>query len=266
MPKEITNLSTFSGDIKARNEVSINYLQSFGNKNEKKIVFEIVVVVLIPIIAIFGFLFFRLKREKPIAASALAIFLLYATTFVFLGINFSYFFLSCDYCEDVHGLIKENNAPIYGRGVGFYLSGPSKETKFAMRVARFDLLNAFNGLNEQFKKEATEAEITVAYVKAAELIGEKYKAVAETAKQMVAFQLMLTNIEYFLNEMYSRNFVAASEDLFCKSSLANLSNVTIYGLIASVGTILIVAGLMRQANGVGSTTKRDINLLQGMEY
>ena len=122
------------------------------DKESSRYSYQIACIILIPVLTIISLICFRLKKSPIVLLTSIILFALIIPALVILGLNLAYFLLSIDICKDVNKYISSHSRPSMEKGIGVYLSCPSKNTQVMINTAKYELGNSFNTVIEQVNK------------------------------------------------------------------------------------------------------------------
>jgi hypothetical protein len=121
-----------------------NFVTIFGDAENSRHQYQIASIILIPLLTIIALLGYGIKRSWIILIMSILLFALIIPACVILGLNTSYFILSIDFCKDINKYIQTGVNPYAERGIGVYISCPTKNTQVMISTAMYELGNSFN--------------------------------------------------------------------------------------------------------------------------
>ncbi len=111
----------------------------------------IILLIFIPLLTILGLigilfnLAYKLRKERLVLTTSILLFFMTIPTLIILGLNFSDFIISIDYCKEINSVV-EINSPLTNKGIGYVLPCLSKSSKVLVNIAQYDLSLSFNEL------------------------------------------------------------------------------------------------------------------------
>ena len=139
--------------IKDSHKILIQKLVNFNDDlytiQKHKFRFQISSLVLFIIISIIGVAGYWLRREYIPWVASLLLLLLAAPVFGMAGLETTYTFLSIDFCSSIGNSVISDIVPSENKGIGTYLSCPSKETMRTISTAIYQYIVSFDNLYKQ---------------------------------------------------------------------------------------------------------------------
>ena len=133
-----------------------NFNEDLYTIQKHKFRFQICSLVLFIIISIVGVAGYWLRREYIPWIASLLLLLLASPVFVIAGLETTYTFLSIDFCSSIGNSIISDIVPSENKGIGTYLSCPSKETMRTISTAIYQYIVSYDNLyskTEEYIKE-----------------------------------------------------------------------------------------------------------------
>jgi hypothetical protein len=135
-------------EIKNETLISSSKVQDFAeisyDTESSRFSYQIACIVMIPVLTIISLLFYKFKKSPMLLLCSIILFALIIPALVILGLNLAYFLLSIDICKDVNIYISSHTKPFMNRGIGVYVSCPSKNTQVMINTAKYELGTSFN--------------------------------------------------------------------------------------------------------------------------
>jgi hypothetical protein len=222
------------------------------NAESSRYSYELACIVLIPLLTIGVIVSYKFKKAYIVLAISLILFALMIPACVILGLNTSYFLLSIDICKDINKYISSDVSPYAEKGIGVYISCPSKTTQVKINTAKYELSNSFN-------KIINEVNNTIINKYEDETIGiyrrnnTHFKHLAETKYINDTNLYKGLYAVYYTNDVLqglsalsecqaANNVINFSEEKFCYSNIAMQFNNLIYYFIGTVGLLILAIG------------------------
>lgn len=134
--------------IKNETLISSNMIQDFAqysyDTESSRFAYQIAGIVVIPVLTILSLIFYKFKKSPLLLLTSIILFALIIPALIVLGINLTFFLLSIDVCKDVNIYISSHTKPFMNRGIGVYVSCPSKSTQVMVNTAKYELGTSFN--------------------------------------------------------------------------------------------------------------------------
>ena len=148
--------------IKESHKILIEKMENF-NKNLYKIQkhkfrFQVASLILFLIISLVGIAGYWVRREYIPWIASLLLLILAAPVFGMAGLETTYTFLSIDFCSSIGNSIISGIIPSENKGIGTYLSCPSKETMRTISTAIYQYVVTYDYLfnkTDYYAKERT---------------------------------------------------------------------------------------------------------------
>lgn len=202
--------------------------------------FQVSALILFLLISLIGVAGYWVRREYiPWIASVLLV-LLSAPVFIMAGLETTYTFLSIDFCSSIGNSVISGITPSENRGLGIYLSCPSKQTMRTISTAIYQFISTFDDLYNQ----------TDYLINGSALMKEKY-ALGLDKRNNSHFKRMYDSLskDYYIdNEDETKAEYTKSKE----TVLLNLSSFAIFNYI--------LAGLLSMTSCM--TAKNSINFIE----
>ena len=202
--------------------------------------FQVSSLVLFIIISILGCAGYWVRREYIPWIASILLLLLAAPVFVMAGLETTYTFLSIDFCSTVGNSIISGIIPSENKGLGTYLSCPSKETMRTISTAIYQYIVSFDYLYNE----------TDYLINGSSLMYEKY-VLGTDKRDNKHFQELYNNIS---NDVYIENDDEKKED-YEKSKELILKYLSTFSIFNYV-----LAGLLSMTSCY--TAKNSINYIE----
>ena len=145
--KDDPNINTsFYGEplIKESNQILKEKYENFDNDlntiQNHKYRFQISSLILFILISLIGVSGYWLRREYIPWIASLILLILSAPVFAMAGLETTYTFLSIDFCSSIGNSVISGLVPSENKGIGTYLSCPSKETIRTISTAMYQYI------------------------------------------------------------------------------------------------------------------------------
>ena len=202
-----------------------NFYDDLYGIQKHKFRFQISSLVLFVVISILGVAGYWIRREYIPWIASILLLLLAAPVFVVAGLETTYTFLSIDFCSTVGNSIISGIIPSENKGLGTYLSCPSKETMRTIYTAIYQYIISFNYLYNE----------TDYLINGSTLMYEKF-VLGTDKRDNAHFQELYEEIKndgYYENEEESEEAYKKSKDLILKYlSSFSIFNYVLAGLLS----------------------------------
>ena len=148
--------------IKESHKILIEKMENFNKDLYKiqkhKFRFQVASLILFLIISLVGIARYRVRREYIPWIASLLLLILAAPVFGMAGLETTYTFLSIDFCSSIGNSIISGIIPSENKGIGTYLSCPSKETMRTISTAIYQYVVTYDYLfnkTDYYAKERT---------------------------------------------------------------------------------------------------------------
>lgn len=136
------------GLIQNETLISSNVIQSFAQYSYDteftRFAYQVAGIVVTPVLTVISLIFYKFKKSPLLLLTSIILFALIIPALIVLGINLTLFLLSIDVCKDVNIYISSHTKPFMNRGIGVYVSCPSKSTQVMVNTAKYELGTSFN--------------------------------------------------------------------------------------------------------------------------
>ena len=233
--------------------------------------FQICSLVFFIILSIFGISGYWARREFMPLIASISLLMFAAPVFIIAGLETTYTFLSIDFCSTIGNSIISGITPSENRGLGTYLSCPSKETMRTISTAIYQYILSFDSLhnttknnisgdtffsvldigtdkrNNSYFKELSENLSKIEIITDNEL--ERDRAEEKRNYLKIALDILI-NINYILAGLLSmtscltaKNSINYIEEFYCYENHGYLFRNVIFSVIAGIGFIITAAGI-----------------------
>jgi hypothetical protein len=148
--------------IKESHKILIEKMENFNKDLYKiqkhKFRFQVASLILFLIISLVGIAGYWVRREYIPWIASLLLLILAAPVFGMAGLETTYTFLSIDFCSSIGNSIISGIIPSENKGIGTYLSCPSKETMRTISTAIYQYVVTYDYLfnkTDYYAKERT---------------------------------------------------------------------------------------------------------------
>lgn len=135
-----------------------NFNEDLYAIQKHKFRFQVSSLVLFIIISIIGVAGYWVRREYIPWVAGLLLLLLAAPVFAMAGLETTYTFLSIDFCSSIGNSVISGIVPSENKGIGTYLSCPSKETMRTISTAIYQYIVSYDYLYDETEKYIKEKE------------------------------------------------------------------------------------------------------------
>jgi hypothetical protein len=247
----IFKLQDIQGEALEYKNSALDFSKEFYNKESSKYSYEIAFLVLLPLLVIGGIGFYFWKKPTFILLSSIVLFALIIPAFVIMGLNTSYFLMSIDFCQNIKENVLSGGAPTAHRGIGFYISCPSKVTQRNINTGLYELGNSFNHLIENinttlFTQYKDNIGINKRNNTQFDNYSMKYANETNLSKGIISLKYkndILAGMYALTQCQEATSVVNYLEDHYCYKSIDQLYYVLIFYFIGIVGLILLTIGI-----------------------
>lgn len=214
--------------------------------------YEIACIILIPLLTIGVVVSYKFKKSYIVLIISLILFALIIPACVIMGLNTSYFLLSIDICKDINKYISSDVSAYAEKGLGVYVSCPSKTTQVRINTAKYELGYSFNKIinevNTTIKNTYEDEDIGIYKRNNSHF---KYLAdnnyVNDTNVNKGLYSVYYTNnllqsLSALSKCQAANNVINFSEEKFCYTNITMQFNNLIYYFIGIVGLLILSVG------------------------
>jgi flagellar biogenesis protein FliO len=251
-------------------------LQSFYDDlyaiQKHKFRFQVSALILFLLISLIGVAGYWVRREYiPWIASVLLI-LLSAPVFIMAGLETTYTFLSIDFCSSVGNSVISGIIPSENRGLGMYLSCPSKQTMRTISTAIYQFIVNFDDLynqtdylingsalmkdkyalgldkrNNSHFKRLYDSISKDYYIDNEDETKAEYTKSKETVllnlSSFAIFNYVLAGLLSMTSCMTAKNSINFIEEQYCFKNHAYMFRNVVFDVLSAVGFIIMAVGL-----------------------
>jgi hypothetical protein len=277
MVKSINKLATLQENLKKSTENFdmngyVNYIYSYDQINKETESFaqnaaafadsnlssetsrhnyELSCVVVIPVLTLISLIGYFRNKSVVILIMSILLSLLIIPSLIIEGINSCHFILSVDMCKNINKHILEESYPIPGKGLGKYISCPSKPIQFMINTARFDLGNSFNYIYDSMKKHMTDKySADIGNLKRDNKLftelAEKYKDDNYLNSGLISLTYLndiLLGLEGLITCNFAEDVVNYTEETFCYKNITYQFKNLFYYILGIFGLFILVIGV-----------------------
>jgi hypothetical protein len=207
------------------------------------------------LITISSLIAFGFKKPTVVLLLGLLLFAMTIPSFIILGLDVSYFLLSIDYCKDINKYMT-SSALIVDRGLGYFISCPSKTAQFNINTARYELSTSFENLykniNQLLIDEMGVKEGLGPYKR---FNNRYYKLlndnkfpedkvyIARGLQMLIETNDILRNLEAMGQCQAARNVINFGEDHFCHRNIGFQFSNLIFLFFGILSVIILSIGI-----------------------
>ena len=273
------NVSMYREDlIRQTNQELNDKYQNFHDDLYKiqkhKFRFQVSSLVLFIIISIVGVAGYWVRREYIPWIASIILLLLSIPVFVMAGLETTYTFLSIDFCSSIGNSIISGITPSEDKGIGTYLSCPSKEAMRSISTAIYQYIISFDYLYNQVEQIFNDDDYTMfndfslgtdkrnnTYfqelynrIKDYQITNssddkrdkEKYrrkKVVLNDLKSFGILNVLLAGLLSMTSCYTAKNSINYIEEKYCYKNHAYMFRNVIFDTLAALGFVIISVGL-----------------------
>lgn len=260
-PKYKTAIYKYEEILKELTDQDISakdFRKDMYNKEASRFKYEIACIVMIPLLTIAAIVFYFLRFDKFVLLISILLFALIVPTYVILGLNASHFILSIDLCQDLNKYITADMNPVNNKGIGKYVSCPSKNTLFLINTAKYDLGESFNvlikNINDTMIVEKPDIPLgpfkrdNEYFGKLQKFFSEEKNPRNDLSLSKKLYSLINTNqalesLDALSQCQFAENVINYTEEQFCYKNISTqFTNLFMY-FFASLGLIMLTTGV-----------------------
>jgi hypothetical protein len=176
-------------------------------------------------------------------------------SFIILGLDLSYFLISIDYCKDVNKYTT-TNALIVDKGLGYYISSPSKSTQFKINTAKYELSTSFNkifdnvnqllitdmGIPEGLGKYKRNNKHFNKLLHSTKFVEDQIY-LARGIQMLIDTNNILRGLEALGNSQAARNVINFGEDHFCHKNIGFQFSNLLFLFFGVLSVIILSIGI-----------------------
>ena len=263
--------------IKESHKILIEKMENFNKDLYKiqkhKFRFQVASLILFLIISLVGIAGYWVRREYIPWIASLLLLILAAPVFGMAGLETTYTFLSIDFCSSIGNSIISGIIPSENKGIGTYLSCPSKETMRTISTAIYQYVVTYDYLfnkTDYYAKERTWLRIEeglgedkrnntyfkqlydiVSGIDKIDIDEKKKKGdedqilelVKRNLKSFGVMNVLMAGLLSMTSCYTAKNSINYIEEKYCYKNHAYMFRNVIFDTIAAIGFIVISVGL-----------------------
>jgi len=255
--------------IKSDHERLVNKYKSFVDDvdsiQKHKFRFQVCSLILFLLVSFVGLAGFWIRREYIPWIASILLLLLAAPVFIMAGLETTYTFLSIDFCSTIGSSIISGITPTEDKGLGTYLSCPSKDTMKTISTAIYQYIVDFNYLfNEtdvlinssdilferQYylgldKRNNTHFEILAENIPKVMDGTEKNKTetIVKNLEILGYMNVLLAGLLSMTSCYTAKNSINYIEEKYCYVNHGYMFRNVIFDMLGAIGFIVIAVGL-----------------------
>ncbi len=255
--------------IKSDHERLMNKYNSFVEDvdgiQKHKFRFQVCSLILFLLISLIGIGGFWIRKEYIPWIASIILLLLAAPVFIMAGLETTYTFLSIDFCSNIGSSVISGIIPTEDKGLGTYLSCPSKDTMKTISTAIYQyivdfdylfnetdvLINSSSSLDQEEYKIGLDKRNNTHF----ELLSEKIPKVMDGSEKNVT-EAIVKNLEVLglmnvllagllsMTSCYTaKNSINYIEEKYCYVNHGYMFRNVIFDMLSAIGFIVISVGL-----------------------
>ena len=227
--------------------------------------FQIAALVLFIILSIVGISGYWLRREYIPWIAGMFLFLLSSPVFAMAGLETTYTFLSIDFCSSVGNSIISGIIPSENKGLGTYLSCPSKDASRTLSTAIYQYIVNFNTLYKDTEEElqnlyadevfsnpytlGTNKRNNTHFEELKKEIGKENveanikKEITNKLNSIILMNEIMAGLLSMSSCLTAKNSINYIEDHYCYVNHIYMFRNVIFDMCAALGFIIISIGL-----------------------
>lgn len=268
--KNIYGFSEIEKNHKILVEKYSNFSQDIKNIQKHKYNFQIASLILFIIITIAGISGYWLRRQYIPWIASLLILIFCCPVVIISGIETSNLFLSIDFCGAIGNSIISGIIPSDNRGLGTYLSCPSKDTLRIISTELYQYITNFNFLYNQTQSILKSKDWLIFYklgeakrnnshfdflynlIKEVEIPSyekdindaqEKKNIILRNLKSFGIINVIMAELLSMSSCYTSKNSINFIEENYCLVNHSFMSKNIIFNLISCIGFICVAIGM-----------------------
>ena len=253
--KEIYMEDSITKDIKKTSEKMDNFTNDIKTTQVKKFIYQIIYLILLPILTTIGILGIFLRRNYLPWISSFILFITTSFLFYFLGIEIIFSFIGIEFCQNINNSITTGIIPSGNKCLGNYISCSSKDTQKKIHTAIYELNESFNIIYnfvyEQIKN-LTNSEIDLYNLNYKKREEETYKniklkysikGISESCDTLINFNYVLSGLLSLSNCRTLKNNINYIEENFCGDGINYMIKNVSYGFFVCIGVFILSIGI-----------------------
>ena len=253
--KEIYMEDSITKDINKISEKMQNFINDIKKTQTKKFIYQIIYLILLPILTTIGILGIFSRRNYLPWISSFILFITTSFLFYFLGIEIIFSFIGIEFCQTINNSITTGIIPSGNKCLGNYISCSSKDTQKKIHTAIYELNESFNtiynflyeqiknlnnseidlyNLNNKKREEETYKNIKLKY---------SIKGVSESCDNLINFNYVLSGLLSLSNCRTSKNNINYIEEYFCGNGINYMIKNVYYGFFVCIGVFILSIGI-----------------------
>ena len=253
--------------IKSDHERLVNKYKSFVEDvdgiQKHKFRFQVCSLILFILISFLGIAGFWIRREYIPWIASIILLLLAAPVFIMAGLETTYTFLSIDFCSTIGSSIISGITPIEDKGLGTYLSCPSKDTMKTISTAIYQYIVDFNYLfnetdvlinstdvldNEEYylgldKRNNTHFELLAEKIPKAGAEKNTTETIVKNLEVLGYMNVLLAGLLSMTSCYTAKNSINYIEEKYCYVNHGYMFRNVIFDMLGAIGFIVIAVGL-----------------------
>ena len=257
--------------IEENNKV-ISKLKSFENEINKrqtpKFVFQIIYFIFYILVSIAGGAGYFLRKEYfPLMASLFLLCISIPFLYI-IGKEYSYLFLSIDFCSNISNYASYRIAPKEDYGLGKYLSCTSKDSLIKISTDNYEIGMTFNAVfenmtnninrlpesirvgNISFKRDMNSLKIINENYKNSSVIldngtdvTELFNDIGEQAGILMGLNYILGSLNYLVVCASAKSNINYIEEHYCYKNHKYIGYSVLFEFLGTIGVIFLTIGL-----------------------
>ena len=143
---QIHSIDTITEDQRNITNKFTQFVLDIKTIHSPNFVFSVCFVVILPFVVAGGIASYWLHREWIPWLISLALFVVTIPLLTIIGKQAAYTFLTTDFCQTIGNSIKSGIIPSEPKGLGTYMTCPSKDARRSMNTAIYELSSSFNAI------------------------------------------------------------------------------------------------------------------------
>ena len=254
--------------IKSDHERLVNKYKSFVDDvdsiQKHKFRFQVCSLILFILISLFGIAGFWIRREYIPWIASIILLLLAAPVFIMAGLETTYTFLSIDFCSTIGNSIISGITPTEDKGLGTYLSCPSKDTMKTISTAIYQYIVDFNYLfnetdilinstgvldNEEYylgldKRNNTHFELLAQKIPKVDGVAKNItETIVKNLEVLGYMNVLLAGLLSMTSCYTAKNSINYIEEKYCYVNHGYMFRNVIFDMLGAIGFLVIAVGL-----------------------
>lgn len=229
---------------------SINFAINTNSSQNTRYYIEIACIAALPLFTLIALIGYCKGNSVVILIMSLFLLTLIIPTLIIVGLDTSLFIFSIDMCKTINTEIVTQTNPLPGKGIGFYVSCPSKPVQVMINTARFQLGNSFNSLFSDVSTYMANTYLdNLGSIKRNNQIFIDFIAqypdayLQQGLYSLVYLNQILLELEGLISCQLAQDIINYTEENFCYLNITYQFNNLVYFLVGILGLLILTIGV-----------------------